>query len=391
MVSKLIGSAYVIAGIGNIFRSIIERLLLTDRKTSLKEALLNLLIGAIIWITPNMQITMFGVLCGIYALLIGLIRGVNYILFPNNKVHGRLLNLVLCIFYLGYGGLLLFSPLLGMNSVLNILSVYFILYGITFLRDGLHEIIPNKHTNKIKRKIRISLPVIFEAWIPRFVLSEVNTFLEPSPEERHNSKPDFEEVKVDVKPDIEVFIHVTKDGYGSFGHVDLCIGDTVITYGNYDYSSYKLFDSIGDGVIIKAPRDEYVPFVIKDSQKTLFGFGLKLNEDQKKGVSDKLDSLMENVYEWIPPLFVDDPAIDTYSARVKHSVNARFYKFNSGKFKTYFVATTNCVQLADQIIGSTGIDLLGINGIITPGTYYEYLNKEFASNCDMVISKNIYK
>ena len=31
-----------------------------------------------------------------------------------------------------------------------------------------------------------------------------------------------------------------------------------------------------------------------------------------------------------------------------------------------------------------------MNGIITPGTYYEYLNREFKKKNSMVISKNIY-
>ena len=47
-------------------------------------------------------------------------------------------------------------------------------------------------------------------------------------------------------------------------------------------------------------------------------------------------------------------------------------------------------MLADSIIGKSGTDILKINGIITPGTYYEYLNREFQKKNSMVISKNIY-
>lgn len=50
--------------------------------------------------------------------------------------------------------------------------------------------------------------------------------------------------------------------------------------------------------------------------------------------------------------------------------NCKFYKFKSWYFKTYFTLTSNCVKLVDTIVGSIGLDLIAINGIITPDTYY---------------------
>ena len=51
---------------------------------------------------------------------------------------------------------------------------------------------------------------------------------------------------------------------------------------------------------------------------------------------------------------------------------------------------SNCCRLADNIVGKSGIDLLKMNGAITPGTYYEYLNREFQKKNSMVISRKIY-
>ena len=31
-----------------------------------------------------------------------------------------------------------------------------------------------------------------------------------------------------------------------------------------------------------------------------------------------------------------------------------------------------------------------MNGLITPGTYYEYLNKEFSKKNSIVVNRNIY-
>jgi hypothetical protein len=67
-----------------------------------------------------------------------------------------------------------------------------------------------------------------------------------------------------------------------------------------------------------------------------------------------------------------------------------FFKLKKGKYKTYFVIGNNCCYLADEIVGSFGMDILSLNGIITPGTYYDHLNRLFNQKNSNVISKEIY-
>ena len=45
---------------------------------------------------------------------------------------------------------------------------------------------------------------------------------------------------------------------------------------------------------------------------------------------------------------------------------AEIRKVKEGPFATYFALNTNCVQLADTILGPTGLDILAVNGIPTP-------------------------
>ena len=181
---------------------------------------------------------------------------------------------------------------------------------------------------------------------------------------------------------------MSKKGAGIVGHADLIINDEVMSYGNYDGSSWRLHESVGDGVIFFAKKDGYIPFVIKDSEKTLFAFGLKLNEQQKTRVINRINEIKNNLYEWKPPVYSESNP--PYAARLNHAVNTKFYKVKKGEFKTYFVLGTNCVKLVDSIVGKAGIDILEISGIITPGVYYEYLDKEFAKPNTIVISKKIY-
>ena len=72
------------------------------------------------------------------------------------------------------------------------------------------------------------------------------------------------------------------------------------------------------------------------------------------------------------------------------ATSAKMYKFIKGKYKKYFALGNNCVKLADEIISKSGIDALKIYGIITPGAYYEYLNREFRKKNSIVVSRKIY-
>ena len=120
-------------------------------------------------------------------------------------------------------------------------------------------------------------------------------------------------------------------------------------------------------------------------------FGLKLNNKQKDKVNKYIENLKKDLVEWKSPYQIDnDNKHNDYASALYKRTKASFYKFKKGNLKTYFLLGNNCCFLVDSIIGKCGIDQLKMNGIITPGTYYEYLNKEFMKKKSMVVSKNIY-
>ena len=61
------------------------------------------------------------------------------------------------------------------------------------------------------------------------------------------------------------------------------------------------------------------------------------------------------------------------------------------KFKTYYLFGSSCCNLANEIIGYSGIDFLKMNGLISPGSYYDCLNREYMNKTGLVIKRNIYK
>lgn len=72
----------------------------------------------------------------------------------------------------------------------------------------------------------------------------------------------------------------------------------------------------------------------------------------------------------------------------KYSVET--YKFSKSRFKTYFVLGTNCVKLADKLIGTSGLDLIAMVGILSPGTYYDYFAQEYQKPHSMVVGAKIH-
>ena len=65
------------------------------------------------------------------------------------------------------------------------------------------------------------------------------------------------------------------------------------------------------------------------------------------------------------------------------------YKVSRGQFKYYFVMGQNCVKYADHLLKASGFPGV-MSGVISPGTYYDYLTKEYNSATGVVITRDVY-
>lgn len=366
-----------------------------DKKINFTQCFFNLIFCLVLSCFKNIPLSILPIIFGFYLLLNAIIKFISGYILVKNKANGKLTEFMIGFVYLIVSIPIIFSPLKNLNKVLIVVGIYIILLGINFIMDFISFLIPKRVKNKLKRRIRITLPAIVEAVIPYVVLNEINYQLN---KENYDKSFVFEEKSEDVVPDLEVFVHTSNRGFNRMGHVDLYYNGKVISYGNYDDSSMRFFNMIGDGVIFTTDKDKYIPFCIEHSKKTLFVFGLKLTGRQKNNIDKALNKMFDNLYEWKSPYEevlmqrkrVNKNKYTDYASRLNQATNSKFYKFKSGKYKNYFVVGNNCCRLADNIIGKSGSDLLKMNGVITPGAYYEYLNREFQKKNSMVISRKIY-
>ena len=366
-----------------------------DKNINFIISVLSLFFCLIFSFFKDIPLSILPIIFGFYLLLNACVRYINFIILVENKSNGKITEFILGTIYLVISLISIFSPLKNLETVLIILGIYLLLLGLTFVKDFITGLLSNNTKDKIKRHFRVSLPAIFEAIIPFAVLNEINYLID---KENFDEEFIYEEKNSDVVPDMEVLVHTSNRGLNRLGHCDIVYDGKVISYGSYDDSTLRFNALVGDGVVFTTDSDKYIPFCIEHSKKTIFAFGLKLTQKQKENVKKEIDLLFKDLESWESPYQealkgdknADPNLYDDYASRIYQATGANLYKFTKGKYRKYFVCGNNCVKLADEIIGKSGIDLLKMYGVITPGSYYEYLNREFKKKNSMVISRKIY-
>ncbi len=295
----------------------------------------NIIIGLISVFFPAATLALLSFIFSLYVFLNALVKFIDFGTALKNAVPDAFYDFFSGIFFTVFGIIMLFGTLMGSQGMLVVIGLYCIIYGAGELRLFIREAAPNKAKGIIRRRIRFSLPQVITTFIPLKTLRSYTERLDSREIDIEKLQNEERYEKSADAPDIHVLIHVSADGVGSIGHCDLVLNGTVISYGNYDKSSERLFGGIGDGVLFKADFDDYCSSL------------------------------------W-------------------NGTHARFFKFKSGRFKTYFVMSTNCVFLADYILSKAGTDIVKTAGIITPGDYYDYMQSEYALPGGIVITRDIY-
>lgn len=343
-------------------------------------------------LATDVPIYILALVIGVYQIFHASINLVTYVLYRKNKIRPRFRLLLDGLVLVFLGGTSLLSSTGNSVFQLFVLGAYFFLYGLSNIRDGFlfEEEIGKNH---LKRRVRMSLPIVLAALIPARTLAKINKFMQENADEREDIHLGM--VKSGKTAELEIFVHTAETSlFSAIGHVDICYQGRVISYGNYDPSSETLFGMVGDGVLYFCDRDKYIDLCKRESQKTLFGYGIDLTPEMEKAVQKKLAELKQLTIPWEPSadkIMTGDGKEDyTYAYKIRHETDGELYKFIKSKFKSYFVLSTNCVLLADTIVGQAGTDILSPKGFIAPGTYQAYLNREFEKPNSIVVSKHVY-
>lgn len=377
----LTSAILIVLGFFHCLRAILKK---GHRKDYFVHFLIETGSGIVILTFPNMPLNLMTLIFAIYLLITSMVYIINFLVLKKQKFDFKSLFLA---FFCLLSGLFFLAAFYSKLTISNyLIAGYFIIWGISMIFNGLIDFFFKDINNP---KIRVCLPAIIDCFIPNMWLNAVNKYY------REEKKEPIVDKKTNQPHDIEVFIHASHNGFNIFGHVDVMFEGVLYSYGNYDGSSERFFTTIGDGVVFQTKdRDAYIRFCLKRCKKTLFVYGIRLNEKQKETIRATLKELNQRLVPWDPefihrPLDKNAPSINLHVHQIYNEAKGDLFKFSSGTFKTYYVLGSNCVRFVDNIIGKN-IDIMKIVGFITPGTYLDYFEGEFKRASSNVVSKEIY-
>lgn len=376
-VIKIVAIIFLLRSLSELVGVIIRRKKFSKEK--IISIVVNITFAIVLILFEKVSLSILPILFSLYLLLNSFIKIINFTLLMDSNKYKKYIELFFSIFFLISGVIIAVSPLIYLNNILIFIGIYCILLGLDSIKNFILELIP---ISKKLKSIRISLPVILEAFTPIQMLNYINTYF--------NEEQECENIlKSNDNYDLEILIHTSNKGSNALGHMDFYFDNKIISYGNYDPSSRKMLSLIGDGVLFEANKEKYIRFCIEHSSKTLIGFGIKLSEKEINNIRNEYKKIKDSTYIWNLNSIKNKKYSKCYSKLLKRSIGAKFYKFKSGEFKKYFVCGANCTKFAEKILGgSTGA--LKMVGVITPGTYLEYLEHEYKRKNSNVVYKNIY-
>lgn len=382
-----------VAGVIRIFNMILNYRKLKHKDGQFLDIIVWLIAIIISLAIPETFFAIFPRLIGCWILLHAIIKIIVFYIKIKDRLPIPFMKVIFLCGDLIIAFFLIVNPGAHEDVISFFLGAYFLIYGGNTLLDLIREILPSGSGDKLDQKIQLSVPPVLSAVIPPHLMS---TLLNKDKEDEIKER--FDAIKEDIPVDMEVLIHLAPSGPAMFGHADVVYRGLVISYGCYDPHNRHLFGTLGDGVVIIAPKDTYIRNCLENENKTLIGFGVSLNEEQKKRLNDRILEVFETFCDFECDEQLKQKglpckgACDDYLSRVtRTSPEARFYKIREGKLKTFFVVSSNCVFFLGNLLSSIGLNLFDLSGIISPGAYYDFLNKQFKSHKGFIVSRRLYR
>lgn len=275
-----------------------------------------------------------------------------------------------------FGSLALFDLGAMTDLIYWVLGCYLMTLGISRVVDAYFL---DKSSGAARK--RMALPVLFSALIPVSSLNQMNRFLN-----RHKSdRLELPSTQGGAEStDLEVWIHTARKGFELMGHVDISYKGVTYAYGQYDPDKAYLGGILGEGVLFTLSSQDYLDSLSQEDWRAVFGYGIQLTASQREMIERNLEEISSKT---IPFHLTTDTQENSYLGQLSQRYPVTAYKFKSSKFKTYFVMTTNCVLLADTILGNLFSDIVGAHGILTPGTYQDYFEKAYLNPHSAVTHK----
>lgn len=355
------------------------------------SAALSVILGIIVAACPKLIAGGFGLGFGLWALFNGVVQLLYALQLHSTGTHGAVKYLVLAITSLLFGLMLVINPISRIVDVKIVAGLYFLIYGFSVFVNFLEAMFKwDMENSRFIARIKISPPVVITSFLPVWLLDRFNRMLERDNTNHIYEKPEGTVPAADISDTrLEILFHLGKNVAMGYGHVDFALGDTVYSYGCYDDASNRVMGLYSDGTFMVAKLKPYLDYCIRWQKKTLVSFTMQLTKAQERSVRSALARVLGQCRRWHTTAR-NSPAIGL-SAHASSIFDVQYYKVISGPFKIYSALKTNCVAMAEILVGESGLKILPSHGIITPGSYYAFMDRQLKAPGSPIIRKTIYK
>ncbi len=349
---------------------------------------------AIVFLRSNIEgiFTMIPLVMVFWTLILGISSFISFLQYRKEENSYPFRYLLSAILHIGFGIPFMLYVYHHLNTSMKIIGLYLILMGVTLFMDALAQGKSEEGKDKYKTRFRFVPPALITTFIPWSVLNGMNRFFK----ENSEGELPLDVVKSDAEANLEIFVHVSQSLHGTAGHVDLYIDGKIICYGAYDKESIKCGGIVGDGVFYEVyNKEEYLKFCQEVKGETVFEYGLALNEEELERIRWELATMKARSHVWKckvqRAVAESQEMVESLAPCCKLALATKtvFYKFNSGRYKYYWILGHNCVRFTDDLLKASGMNTI-LAGIVTPGTYFTFLNDEFVKGNSMVVRRTVH-
>lgn len=336
------------------------------------------------------------IIIGSVSLILGILRLMICINCIANRYKGKYRNGFSALICLAFGLFLVIRPIENFMILVIVAGVYMIIYGVTMLVDFFAIVSrTDMDEERLKRRTHYAMPNVINAVKPANIIKVINQAMDAG-KITHGVLVEEKEGADCSGVNLEIMVHLTTQGANKFGHVDIAMKDTVISYGTYDSSKDKFAGFVSQGTVIVVPKNAYLKYCLDYQKKYVIGFGTTLSEKQYEAVQKRVDELLsycepfESNYEKAIKAGEDGSELKDPASNIVRDVGGKVYTVVEGPFRRYFGINTNCVHVADWLLSESGIDAISFSSLRTPGAYYAMLQGMFKRKNNRVVRKTIY-
>ena len=178
-----------------------------------------------------------------------------------------------------------------------------------------------------------------------------------------------------------VYIYRNDHGQEITGHVDIAVGNTLVSYGCHDPKHRLPLFLKGDGVLIQADRKAFLKHESVPGEM-IIDYALNLSKEQMHAFLKKSDGFFEHMIPWQPS------GKEDYASILDRDIHPSFHKLKNHRYTEYNLFHNNCVTFVNDCIRDW---LPGYHAWIqTPASFRNFMDSAYQKHNPLIHSRTIW-